>query len=324
MAEHRILPAKDVKSLAWSGDELVDMAGGWRTFRLNGSIAGPYWGSHFRFDAAAFSHDRKYSILYERLGTKGVVSGDREMLREVNRSFYYANLFEYPVCFWSDHTGRIFLVHCPEEYNRLEIEDAETGERLTECGTREPSDFFHSRLEISPNGKWLASAGWIWHPLDAVRVFDVAGSIADASRLDDPDESEIRLDDSYTEQCSAACWQSGDILQLAVHDDEGMAAHRLVTYSAASREVVGTVAVDAPLGNLMAVGAGHAVAFHGHPRLIDVADGRVVEEWSELSCGRQIGSIHVPGAESPPPMAFDPANRRFALVQDDGIHVIEL
>ncbi len=323
MTEHRTLPAKDVKSLAWSGDDLVDMAGGWRTFRLDGSVCGPGRVSHFRFDAGVFSHDRRYSVVFERLGTKGVVCRGSEFLREVNRSYYYANVFDYPVCFWTDDTGRTFLVHCPVDYNLLEIEDVETGERLTDCETREPVDFFHSRLQTSPNGKWLVSAGWIWHPLDAVRVIDIAGSIADVSRLD-ADESTVSLDEEGLLNCSAACWQSGDVLQLAVHEDEDMAANRLITYNAASRDVVGAVAVDQPLGDLMAVGAGHVVAFHGHPRLIDVADGRVVEEWPQLSCGRQIGSIHNPGTDPRRPRALDPANRRFALVQDDGIHVIEL
>ena len=50
-------------------------------------------------------------------------------------------------------------VHCPREYNRLEVEVAATGERLTPEVDRRPQDFFHSRLAVSPDGLRLLSAG---------------------------------------------------------------------------------------------------------------------------------------------------------------------
>ncbi len=64
-------------------------------------------------------------------------------------------------------------------YNRLEIEDARTGEPLTAGPEREPDDFFHSRLAVSPSGRYLLSAGWVWHPWGCLVVFDLRQALAD-------------------------------------------------------------------------------------------------------------------------------------------------
>lgn len=62
------------------------------------------------------------------------------------------------------------------------LEDAGTGERLS-ARTGEVADFFHSRLRFSPGGGHLLSAGWVWHPWDALAVYDVAAVLADPTLL---------------------------------------------------------------------------------------------------------------------------------------------
>ena len=54
--------------------------------------------------------------------------------------------------------GRTGLVHCPQWCNQLEIEVARTSEPLT-GGDRDPGDFFHSRLAVSADSRFLLSAG---------------------------------------------------------------------------------------------------------------------------------------------------------------------
>jgi hypothetical protein len=44
-----------------------------------------------------------------------------------------------------------------DAYCRLDIEDLETGERLTAAPGREPGDFFHSRLAVAVDGIDLES-----------------------------------------------------------------------------------------------------------------------------------------------------------------------
>jgi len=104
--------------------------------------------------------------------------------REVNRSFYHAEAYRYPLALFCLPDGRTGLVQCPAHYNRLEIEEAATGELLTGSGTRAPADVFHSRLAVSDSGRYLLSAGWIWHPWSCLMVHDLAGALADPTRLD--------------------------------------------------------------------------------------------------------------------------------------------
>src|SRR5262249_3427266 len=103
-------------------------------------------------------------------GTKGLVVRGSEQVREVNRSYYHASAYEYPIAVFTLPEGTPALVHCPDQYNKLEIEELQTGRRLT-TRAGEPVDFFHSRLQVSPGGKYLLSAGWVWHPLDMIQIF---------------------------------------------------------------------------------------------------------------------------------------------------------
>jgi hypothetical protein len=65
----------------------------------------------------------------------------------------------------------------------------------------------------------------------------------------------------------------------------------------------------------------YAVGFYESPKLIELATGRVLEHWRELATGRQSSSIirHLPPL---PPLALDPAGRRFAVGTDKGIEVV--
>lgn len=72
----------------------------------------------------------------------------------------------------------------------------------------------------------------------------------------------------------------------------------------------------------MSLGETHAVAFAGHPRLIRLADGRVEHEWPHIDSGQLSGAV-VPPDHKVVPIALDPGHRRFAVAQEDGIHVID-
>jgi hypothetical protein len=68
----------------------------------------------------------------------------------------------------------------------------------------------------------------------------------------------------------------------------------------------------------------HAVAFYGHPRLISLGDGAVVHVWEELRSGFQSSSILLGSKASPPALALDATNSRFALANDDEIIVVDV
>lgn len=211
--------AADIRSLCWRGDKLVDWVSGCRTFALDGVEQGAAVYYAYRFDAATASPDGRFAVIYERQGTKGLLLDNGKILRELNRSFYQAAAYEYPVSLFHEPGGRVLLAHCPGDYRRIELEEAETGQALTASSERKPSDFFHSRLAASPNGKRLFSAGWMWQPWSAVLCFDVARGLADPRHLDDGDSvSPFSRSLCFAEE-SSACWLDDDCIAVGASDE---------------------------------------------------------------------------------------------------------
>lgn len=125
------------------------------------------------------------AALLQTTGTKGLLlKADKRLLREVNRSFYHAEAYRYPLVLFTLPDGRTGLIHCPARYNQLEIEEAVTGDPLVARGERTPKDVFHSRLAVSVSGRYLLSAGWVWQPWSCVMVYDLLAALEDPARLD--------------------------------------------------------------------------------------------------------------------------------------------
>ena len=326
--------AAGVRSLCWRGDELVDWVGGGRAFASDGTERPARVRYSYRFDAATASPDGRFAVIYERLGTKGLLLDDGRVVRELDRSFYQAGAYEYPVALFNDPGGRVLLAHCPGDYCRVQLEEAETGRPLTASTDRKPSDFFHSRLAASPHGKRLLSAGWIWHPLSLVVCFDVAQALADPRHLDSGDALSRALNPYLAEE-SSACWLDNDCIAVAASTEpeqdeiDGDVEPRLrpcglAVYDVANRTCLRAFQLDEPAGTILGVGARHVLSLYRHPKLIDLSTGQVVHVWTELQSGLQDGSIvwGLEGEAKPPPMAFDPAGKRFAIVNRDTVTVI--
>src|SRR4029453_17234961 len=178
------IPATGVRTLCWMGDDLVDWAAGGVIYHLDGSStpAGVFYA--YRFDAAVAAPSGRYVALYERLGTKALLLDNGRLLRELDRSYYHAHVYEYPIALFALPDGREVVAHCPESYRQLEIEEIASGRRLTARKKARPADFFHSRLAVNPNSTRLLSAGWIWHPVDSVSTYDLKRALADPASLD--------------------------------------------------------------------------------------------------------------------------------------------
>jgi len=133
--------------------------------------------------ALHISPDGRFAAIVERYGQRGVVidleTGVETMRLE--RDDYHCDASVFPVAFFTDG-GRTLLVH-GTAWNRLDISDLATGRLLT---AREPAsygagearpphylDYFHGGLSVSPDGKWIADNGWVWHPVGVVRTWDV-------------------------------------------------------------------------------------------------------------------------------------------------------
>src|SRR5438552_3918886 len=127
---------RQARSLCWQGDSLIDWADGGTRYRLDGTIEKSYIYCPYRFDNAVSSPDGIYAIVYETFGTKALILKNGSMLRELNRSYYFANTYEYPIAIFNLPDGRTAIAHCPDSYSKIEIEEIETGRRLTERNTK--------------------------------------------------------------------------------------------------------------------------------------------------------------------------------------------
>ena len=316
------IQAPRVRSLSWQGDALVDWVGGGAIYRLDGSHETGKISYAYRFDAAVASPGGRFSAIYERRGTKGLLLDQGTILRELNRSFYHAHDYNYPIAF-VQLDGREFLAHCPEEYCRLEFEEVLSGKRAASKTPRKPSDFFHSNLLASPSGRFLLDAGWVWHPWQVVMLHDMGAALEDAAWLDRV-ETDLPQD---TELYGGAFLDEQTVVLLGSGDgkpdspDVWDRPHVLAVYDRAAKEYRSVVSTEEAVGSAMPVGDRHVIGFHGHPRLFDVQTGAIVHRWPHLPCGSRDGWFSDPALQ--PPLALDASKRRFALADGVDIVVVE-
>ncbi len=313
-----------VRSLVWSGDVLVDWVGGGRRFTRDGEVSQSRVNYAYGFDAALESPSGEFAVIYTRLGTKGLVLQRGKLLREINRSFYWAYAYEFPIALIRLETGREVLVHCPDHYNQLEIEDLATGERLTRSTSRKPWDCFHSRLTGSPDGKRLVTAGWLWHPVDEVRLYDLATALAEPSHLDGKG---LGIDAWAEDGSSVAFLNDGrlavDLVGLEIDAADPDAPVEGLRLFDPDRSLTPEVLHRAGrLGTMMAVGPHHLLGLYECPKLIDLRTGEVVRRWSHIDSGTQKSSILI---NSPviPPIALNAPGQRCAIADAEGINILE-
>lgn len=329
------VPATDVASLTWCGDTLVDWVRGGMVFHLDGRCEDPHMGWGFPFDAACATSDGRFAVVYQRVGTKALLLREAKILRELNRSHYHANAYEFPVCIWRATDGRTLIAHCPESYCQIDIDDAETGLRLTK-GARSPQDFFHSRLMVNATGTRLLSAGWAWHPWSGVVYYEIADALRDPTRLDNTAEHAPGSMDVCLAEEASACWQTSERVLLGASSEEEdlqdeKAVHigepRLHTcgiavYDVASGKYLRSVALGEPPGIMMPVGERHVVCFYQHPKLVSLDSGEVVARWEDLDTGNQVGSIIWDSKLSP--LTIDVQHHRFAVAGPKNITVVQI
>jgi hypothetical protein len=320
------IPAKGVRSLVWEGEGLVDWVAGGQRYLMSGEkLKVPLQVIYaYPFDAAAVSPSGEFAVIYTRLGTKGLILRRGKVVREINRSYDCADDYEYPVTMLRLRNGREALVHCPDQYCRLEIEDLESGERLTDSANREPSDFFHSRLAASSDGSRLMSAGWIWHPVDGVQVYDVDAALDDPSHLDGKGYDI----DASADESSATFDREGRVIvalnDIKIEDAETTTpiSSEIRVFDLARPSNPSVIRSTGRLGTVMAVGHGQLLSLWNHPKLIDLASGKQIRAWPAIRTGEQVSSILF--ETRVPPMALDATGRRFAVADDVGITVLDI
>lgn len=219
------------------------------------------------------------------------------------------------------------MIHCPANYCDIEIEDVETGECLTKSDKRESQDVFHSRLAVSSDGKWLMSAGWVWHPLSVVHVYDLQQALNDPCLLD---SGEVAPPGMW--ELSSAAFADGDVIAVGTSDefygygddktDNQPGENSIALWSIGASSYSAVVGLEHASGTIMVVSDRFVISMYEHPRLIDLETGQTIHEWSHIDSGKQTSSIT--WDKLPPPIALDSRNARFAIVQDKTIRIITI
>jgi hypothetical protein len=329
-----------VKSLNWIDNALIDWAVGGQVYHLDGRIQPSFWNiGYSRLDSAILSPSSDYAIVYEKLGTKGVIldarksitiSSDgnvvytfpRKVIREINRSLESADEYEYPITIFTLPDGHEVLAHCPDNYNQMVIEELESGKRLNIKSDNPASDYYYSRLVANKSGTKLISSGWIWHPISDIMIFDVnallnGNQILDTGELLCPPiemSSADYIDDNHL---LIACSSQPQYIL----DDSWLPPCALTIYDINEARYMKTMEMEEPAGTVFALNPNLAISLYDHLKLIDLETGAIVQRWSDINTGKQESCI--PDKTAPqPPIAVDRENGRIAIATPDSIRVI--
>ncbi len=314
-------------TLVWRGECVVDWLNGGKSYSTNGykKDIGQYHFA-FGFDAAISSDCGTYVLLYKRLGTKGLLLKEGQELREINRPYYQSEAYEYPCAFYTNPTtGRVCLIHCPKAYCRLDIEDVETGELLTDAPDRKPNDIFHSRLCLSPSSKFLLSRGWVWQPWDVAEVYDLEACLQNPHLLD----AVTTLPRIQTEVCSADFIDDERVLLMSSPEDgigdttvdDPLPPNHLCIYNLRTCTYSPPVRLHCPFGRVVAIDEHYAWDLFLHPKIIDLRTGESIAMIESILSGEQHSAI-CDYVEFMPAMAYHRQLRSLAFTSGADIEIL--
>ena len=202
---------------------------------------------------------------------------------------------------------------------------------MTKRGREKTSQSLHSRLEFTPDGRHLLSAGWVWHPLGVLSVFDVTDALRMPSVLDRAGVFDSAA--SSNGGVESAAFEGADCVVMYVDPDEENLGHEdeerlqpgeLGRWSLGDKRWITRARMgERHLGRLMPLGR-EVLGFYEHPTLVDSETGVVLAEWPDLKTGLELSSFCANRMGGSPPLALDPQHARFAVADATGITVVEL
>lgn len=326
MITRQTIKLQTLQTISWLGNKMIDWAHGGKTIALDGTITepGPYYFA-YSFDAAITSQCGTFAFLYKRLGTKGLLLKHGKELREINRPYYQAEEYEYPAAFISLSDGRTLLAHCPGEYCRIDFEDVETGEILTNSSNRNPADCFHSRLEVSPDNKYLLSKGWHWHPWSSVEAFDIAACLANPVLLDRG---------ATVPQCGSEINTAGFIDEENILigssgeeplDDEtanSLPPAHLAIWNIRTNQVSKAIKVQGKFGNFFPINEQYCWDTYQYPKVIDLKTGEIVAKVEDITTGEQHSAIIWSEPNNLQRIAYNRNTKQLAIRQEVVVEVL--
>src|ERR1035437_7054322 len=245
--------------------------------------------------------------------------------RQLRRDLYQADNYVYPIALVTLPDGRESVIHCPKNYDRLEIETL-GGKLLTEDPhhKRNPGDFFHSRLQVSPSGKYLLDAGWVWHPANEVLVFDITKALEDPTHLDSeglgivPVNSEVESA-SFLNDELAVIYARKKGEDFGSNDSSLLQSGEVGIYSISDNSWISKIQVEAKIGVMIPLSTEVVLGLYEYPKLIELNSGRVLQEWRNIKSGDEQSSY---GSGETPPHAYDPITKLFAIAQNEENKII--
>jgi len=322
----RTIKTNFLQTIDWLNGCIIDWVSAGQLYSLDGQqmqLAKYHFA--FSFDGSITSADGQYAFIYKRLGTKGLLLKNGEVLREINRPYYHAETYEYPAAFLT-FNNITYLAHCPIDYCQLDFENVETGEIVTNIKGRKPSDMFHSRLSISPDNKYLMVCGWAWHPVDTIQLFEVAECFKNPLLLD---ESSL-YPDFGTEINSASFIDSKRILIAASgeepFDDETpplLPQKHIAIWNFETNHLSDPVKVNSEFGNLFAINDTLAWDMYKFPKIINIKTGEVESKAEDINSGLQVSSILYSDFNNYPQICFDRKTSLIAIrIDSETIEVL--
>ncbi|RAJ00285.1 hypothetical protein LX64_03987 [Chitinophaga skermanii] len=319
-------------AMGWRGEQLVCFENGqqyyptydnYPTWRGMGKNMAYEFGQ--LFTRAITSPCGYYALIYTNFGTKGLLLQlPNRIIREVNRSYYYADTYEYPAAFF-EYEGRTYLAHCPVNYNCLEFEDVITGEIVSHHIDRDPTDYFISRLEVSSNGHYLLTNGWHWHPVDVARYYDIKACMENPLLLDDAKFIETNTDMDENDDSTTARESDIEFTSAGFIDNNTVLTSapgkELLWWDMISTTITRRIQTDAPIGNIIPINAQYTWDVYEYPKLIDLSTGAVIWQDETIDSGKQDSSI---ASNANPNIVWNKDFFKLAIGGDKKVHVLTL
>ena len=157
---------------------------------------------------------------------------DGHEILALDRGSYHNEQTQFP-CAFVEVDGRTVVV-AASDWNRVDAFDPRTGACLsprspTRYSKGEPRpehylDYFYGPLLVSPNGRWIVTNGWVWHPVGVPRVWDVRRWLTENVWESEDGPSVVRLAQRAYDWGRPMSWIGDDLIALSRigWDDEVM------------------------------------------------------------------------------------------------------
>jgi len=128
------------------------------------------------------SNNEKYAVIYNQYKQFAALIDLNKVIiiKQLDRKKYCIEHCSFPLAFFEEN-NQTYLVYA-EDWNVLQILHVESLDIITERKIYDYDketendkyvDYFHSKLQISPNNTWIISNGWVWHPVAILKGWNL-------------------------------------------------------------------------------------------------------------------------------------------------------